>query len=293
MSATATSMEERVMSSMGLAGVAEEAAPGAEEVAAEVPGTEDAFAEIEWQGAKHKIPAALKDAFLQGSDYTQKTQAVAEERRTLEQLRDIAQTSALDRDFQGSISNELQELNVIDAYLGQVGKTDWTNMTSEQMFKAKMEIDTIKERKQALKESIESKRTAFNTNFSTKLSELKAKARELASKSITGFTEETEKAVREHAKSHGLGEREIDNVLMDPRSYKILWEASEYRKVVKATGKAVTAAERVVRPGSANERMPAKTAANLNFHKAMGSAKTSAQKAGVIEQRLAGIFGKG
>lgn len=290
------SMEDRIMSSMGLAGVAdaEPAAEGeADAVGETAEGQQESDFEVEWNGATHKVPAALKDAFFGQKDYTQKTQALAEDRRTLDQLREVAQTGALDREFQGSIANEAQELSVIDAYLAQMSKTDWTGMSTDQMFKAKMEIDSIKERRTTLKEAIEGKRQAFTKNFSTKLSALKAKSRELASKAIPNFTEETEKGVRAFALAEGLGEQEIDNVLMDPRSYKILWKAAQYEKVVKTTGKAVAAAEKVVKPGAASERMPAQTAANLNFRKAMSGAKTSGDKANVIEQRLQSLFARG
>ena len=41
-------------------------------------------AEVELNGEKYKVPAALKDAFLMQADYTRKTQEVAEVRKTAE-----------------------------------------------------------------------------------------------------------------------------------------------------------------------------------------------------------------
>ena len=291
MSTESSAMENRLMGALGLGNLVETPETG-EEVATEATEATQVpdFAEVEFNGAKYQIPPALKDAFLQNADYTQKTQALADERRTLEQLRELAQTGALDREFQSSIANESQELAVIDAYLAQVGKTDWANMSTDQMFRHKIEVDNIKERRQAIKDAIEGKRQTFNTNFTTKLSELRAKSRELASKSISGFTEETEKGLREFARSEGLSDREIDNVFLDPRSLKMIWKAQQYEKVAASTGKAVTAAQKVVRPGAASERIPQKTAADLNYHKALKSAATSGQKAQVIEQRLASMF---
>lgn len=46
---------------------------------------EEEYDEIEHEGAKHRIPKALKGAFLMQADYTRKTQEVADTRKALEQ----------------------------------------------------------------------------------------------------------------------------------------------------------------------------------------------------------------
>ncbi|PYX62591.1 MAG: hypothetical protein DMG78_32990, partial [Acidobacteria bacterium] len=75
--------------------------------------------------------------------------------------------------------------------------------------------------------------------------------------------------------------------------YKIIWKAMQFDKVQAGVGKATTAAQKVVRPGAGSERMPQATADKLNFNKAMKQAKTSGEKARVIETRLEGMFAKG
>lgn len=56
------------------------------------------YAEIEHDGAKYKVPAPLKEAFLRHSDYTRKTMEVADQRRALEtaqrQIREAQELSA-------------------------------------------------------------------------------------------------------------------------------------------------------------------------------------------------------
>jgi len=269
----------------GLGAELSESAPQTTEEAA------SEFAEVDWNGEKFQVPAKLKEAFIHNADYTQKTQKLADQQRALDHIREVAEQGQAQQAFMSSVAAEHQELAVIDAYLAQMSKTDWSQMPIEQMFRAKAELDTIKERKAALKETISNKRAEFDKNLTTKISELRAKSRELASRSITGFNEQAEKDVRTYAQSEGLNDREIDNVLLDPRSFKVLWKAMQYEKVVASTGKAVQTAQKVMKPGAASERMPAKTAADLNFRKAMGTAKTSGQKAQVIEQRLAKQFG--
>lgn len=55
----------------------------------EQPAADADTAEIEVEGKKYKVPAALKDGYLRTADYTQKTQALAADRKALE-TRDAA-----------------------------------------------------------------------------------------------------------------------------------------------------------------------------------------------------------
>lgn len=45
---------------------------------------EDDSEEVDYEGEKYRVPKALKDALLRQSDYTQKTQALSDQRRELE-----------------------------------------------------------------------------------------------------------------------------------------------------------------------------------------------------------------
>lgn len=250
------------------------------------------LAELDWDGQKYQVPMKLKDAFMKNDDYTKKTQALAEQQRNLEQVRSLSEQRQLESSFHESVQAENKELNVIDAYLAQASKVDWTTMTTDQMLRHKVELDQIKERRGDLQRAIAEKQGKFQSDLKARLSDIRAKTRELASKSITDFTEDTEKAMRAFAATEGLGEFEMDNVLLDPRSFKIVWKAMQFDKIQKTSTQATDAVGKVLKPGAASERMPAKTVNQLNFNKAMKGAKTSGQKAQVIETRLAGMFGR-
>lgn len=258
----------------------------------EVEQTDDGLDDLEWDGQAYRVPKGLKEAVMRTDDYTKKTQELAEQRRSLDQVRELAETSRLESAFVQSISGEQQEINIIDAYLKQVGSVDPSKMSMEDMFKFKMELDNIKERRAALASSITDKRNKFSSEMQSKISELRSKAREIASKSINGFSEDTEKTIRDYAKSEGLNDREIDNVLLDPRSFKVIWKAAQYDKIKAGTTKAADKAAAVLKPGVAGNRMPKETAQKLNFRKAMSKASTSGQKAALIEDRLAGSLFK-
>lgn len=284
------SVEDRILERLGglPQGESEETAT---EVAAEP--VDDGMADLDWEGQTIKIPKGLKDAVMRNDDYTRKTQELAEQRKSLDQVRELASTKQIEAAFGESIASESQEISVIDAYLAQASKMDWSQMSTEQMLRQRVEIDNIKARREDLSKSIDGKRSKFQTDLQARITELRGKSRELASKSIQGFSEDTEKSMREYARSEGLADSEIDNVLLDPRSYKVIYKAMQFDKVRAGTTK-VDAAQRVLRPGAAGERMPVKTAEKLNFQKAMKAAgDNSSAKARVIEQRLTGVFAKG
>lgn len=288
--AQAQSVMERVASKFGFpaADLAESAQPETE-VSEDSP----TFADLELDGTVYQVPPKLKDAFMKNADYTQKTQELAHQRETLDQVRTLAEQRQIEAAFGNSIQAEQQELHVIDAYLAQAGKVDWASMNTDQILRQKIELDQIKERRDGILRSIDEKRGKFKSEVDAKITELRSKSREIASKSIKDFSEETEKSVRSFAAKSGLAEAEINNVLLDPRSYQIIWKAMQFDAISASTGKVTQAVDKVLRPGASSDKMPAQVAQKLNFNKAMAKAVTSADKARLIEQRLAGTFTKG
>lgn len=250
------------------------------------------LAELDWDGQKYQVPMKLKDAFMKNDDYTRKTQELAEQRKSLEQVLSTAAQRQASISFNDSIQGETKELNVIEAYLAQASKADWGQMSTEQMLRQKVELDGIKERRADLQRAISDKQGKFQTELTARLADLRSKARDIASKSISNFDDTTEKAMLDFAKAEGLGETEFNNVILDPRSYKIVWKAMQFDKIQKGSSKATDAVGKVLKTGPASERMPASKVNQLNFNKAMKGAKTSSQKAQVIETRLAGMFGR-
>lgn len=257
----------------------------------------DGLVELEWDNAKYRVPAPIKEAVMRNDDYTRKTQELAEKRRTVEQAHEINESHQFEAAFARSIADESREIGMIDAYLKEASKMDLTNTPTDQLLRQKIEIDAIKERRSALHESINGKRNKFTQDMQARIKDLRGKAKEIASKSIKGFGEETEKTIREYAKSEGLTDREIDNAMVDPRFVKSMWKASQFDKIQADTAKAGEQATRAdkgaLRPGVAGRQMPKETANKLNFAKAMKNATTSGQKAQLIEGHLGGIFSKG
>jgi hypothetical protein len=262
-----------------------------EQPAEEAAPAEDLW-ELDYEGEKYQLPAKLKTGFMQNKDYTQKTQELAEQRKTYEHSSELAKSAQLERAFYESIGSEQQELSVIDAYLAQMSKADWSSMDTGTVLKTKIELDNIKERKASLKESIADKRTKFDADVKSRMQELRGKARELASKSISGFGEDTEKSIRAYAASEGLTDAEFENVALDPRSLRVLYKAAQYEKVQAAAKNPVSTKPGVLKPGPTTERMPPDVVSKLNFNKAMQKARTNRDKSDLIEERLTSMFSK-
>ena len=101
----------------------DENAPVEETEAADEP-TE----EIELDGKKYAIPAALKDSFLRQADYTRKTQEVAELRKAAEYER-AAIRQAVEADEQAA---ELKsDIRTVDKSLKQFENVDWGRFAAE------------------------------------------------------------------------------------------------------------------------------------------------------------------
>jgi hypothetical protein len=275
------SIEDRIVSSLGLP------APSAEvEASTETQEATPELAEIDVDGDLFQVPQKLKDAFMRNQDYTQKTQALAEKSKTIDHARELAQQSALDKTFLESVAPEQQEIAVIDAYLQQASKVDWSSMNTDQMLRQKVELDQIKERKANLKETLEGKRAKFNDEVKTRFETLRKQARDLASKSITGFNDQLEKEIRAFGVSKGLSEGEVDNVLLDPRSFSILNDAMQFSKA-KAAAIPRDKQGKFLKPGVASDRTPQTTILKATYEKQLKSAQTQGQKARVIEDYLA------
>lgn len=83
---------------------------------------EDDSEEIEYEGAKHRIPKALKPALMMQADYTRKTQELAEHRRALETE---AQTVVQQRAAVEALRQEYGQVEALRAEVQRYENVDW------------------------------------------------------------------------------------------------------------------------------------------------------------------------
>ncbi|MFN8992652.1 MAG: hypothetical protein ACK5X3_03150 [Pseudomonadota bacterium] len=100
---------------------------------AETEGAEDGHPEddaedVDYEGAKYRVPKVLKDALLRQADYTRKTQELADQRRTVEQhFTSLNQQAELQ---QATLEHRVN-LGIVEHQLEQFRNTDWKAYRAE------------------------------------------------------------------------------------------------------------------------------------------------------------------
>jgi hypothetical protein len=86
------------------------------------PEGEDDGEEVEYEGKAYKVPKELKEALLRQSDYTQKTQAVAEQRKAFEERAQMLETRerVLNETFDKAVA-----VREVQSRLKQFENIDW------------------------------------------------------------------------------------------------------------------------------------------------------------------------
>lgn len=285
------SMEDRIAAQFGIGDDPEpealqEAPPPEGEAEEQVAVSDDA--EVEYDGTKYRVPKPLEKAILQEKDYTQKTQKLAEERRQLEYAQKSLETARIKREFDESVGPDLNRLQQMDDYLDHMTKVNLEGMASEELVKHSITLNQVERQRNALQKSIDEKRGQYGQRAQEAIQNLKAMAHDVLAKQVPGFTPETVTELRAHAKTLGYTEGDFDMIELDPRAATMLYKAMAYDRLQSSKDAAVqkaTAAPPGVRPGASNP-MPQQVKDRLGFMKAMKSAKTSQDKAKLIEQEM-------
>lgn len=97
------------------------------------PVVEDDFDDLEFDGETYRIPKKLKPGFMMQSDYTRKTQEVAQTRQELEAERSRVAQQA---EATASLTENRKKLILAEATLEKYAKVDWAKIEAEDPFKA-------------------------------------------------------------------------------------------------------------------------------------------------------------
>ena len=249
------------------------------------------IAEVEYEGQKFQIPKALEKAIMQHGDYTRKTQELADQRRAVELTQQQFRIAQLNNEFESSVSQERQQAAVLDAYLARASQLNWSGMTTDEIVRAKMDLDNAKDARAKLDRDIEAKRSEYQQKIAKQYKDYLGQATQYLAKAIPGWTDATAKDIAQHALGDGYTQEELNNIT-DPRYVRTLWKAREFDRLQaerqQAKGKADSAP--VLRPGAVNPMSPA-VKQKLNYRKAVASAKTEADRQKIVRDRIGQIFG--
>lgn len=151
--------------------------------------------EIEFNGKKINIPAELKDSFLMQSDYTRKTQEVAEMRKTVE-----ARQAEAEAHF--NVSQEILQaraaLMVHDNQLEQYQNLDWKKLENEDpvgAMSAWRQFQQLKEERGNIAGYLTEQQTQRSAKAEQETANRLRETREFAEKSIPGWTSEVDEKI--------------------------------------------------------------------------------------------------
>jgi hypothetical protein len=284
------SVEDRIANILGSDTETEEPEAAASEETEEgtQPPAEETF-ELEMDGEKFVLPKKLEKGFMQEKDYTQKSQTLAEQRRTLDLVHEQARVAQMQQQFQGEIAGELSQLQMLDAVIKQTQSIDWASMSTDELLRKRLDLDALKDQRQTLLESLEGKRTEWTQKQQGEFAKIKAQSLDAIKKRIPGWSESLAKSIREHALNDGYTEAELSSIV-DPRHAVTLWKAHQFDQLQAKAQKTVQDVKGVKTTPS--NQMPQQVKDKLNYRKAIAKVPRGTQDhQRIVQDRIAKIFG--
>jgi len=249
--------------------------------------TAEELAEVEFSGKQYKLPPELKDAFMAKSDYTQKTQEVAEQRRLVDLQ---ATTLKKQQEFQRTVAPELQTLGHLDLEIAKYQKLDWQSLDTDTLMRARMALDQLKDQKAQVQSEVQKKAGEFEQGMQQLRQQSIEKGNEYLKKVIPSWGPDIQKQIIDYGLKEGYSGVELDQIT-DPRVIKALWKSSQWDKLQSqkgATQQKVSKAPPMQKPVASNPTTNAQR--EKAFKSALKSAKTNTDKVKIIDQRLAEKF---
>ena len=204
---------------------------------AAAPEEDKAEAEPEYVEIKHNgkpvklsIDEVLEHA-SKGFDYTQKTQELAEERKTISEL---AQNVQQQYQLQQATIQETAKLYAMDSQLANYQNVNWSAWTDNDPVEAQkgwQQYQILKSQRDEVAQSIQQIQSQYTQQTQAQLQkQLRAGAEQLA-REIQGWSPDLAKSLKSNAATnYGFSDAELDSVV-DPRMVKVLHDAYQWRKM--------------------------------------------------------------
>ena len=200
-------------------------APGAPEPGEEVETLPEPAApetvEIEIDGRKYRVPADLRDGYMQHADYTVKTQQVADQGRALAEGYQAWQQQA--QAHQQHIQ-DYGELAHTDHLLGQYRNMDWGRLQqedSEQAQQLSTQLNMLRDKRDQIAQRIQQREHDTRVHAEREHTGRKEHLKTALARDIPSYTPELQGKMNETAIRHGYTQAEIDTVV-DPRMMRML-----------------------------------------------------------------------
>lgn len=218
---------------------------------------EDDTEEVDWDGAKYRVPKPLKDALLRQADYTRKTQELAEQRRTVEQhFTALTQQAELQ---QATLEHRVN-LRTVEQQLQQFQNTDWSaysaNYGAEATAAAMASWQQYRDAKAELEGAIAKTESEARQISERSTANAIAQAEQVLSREIEGWSPQLVTTLAGYAaENFGITPQELRDSVVNPdgtadtRTFKVLARLhkaeTELAKLKAQTTKAQQAAKQV------------------------------------------------
>ncbi|MFN8994280.1 MAG: hypothetical protein ACK5X3_11555 [Pseudomonadota bacterium] len=216
---------------------------------------EDDAEDVDYEGAKYRVPKVLKDALLRQADYTRKTQELADQRRHVEQhVQSLSQQAELQ---QATLEHRVN-LRTVEQQLQQFQSTDWqaysANYGADATASAMASWQQYRDAKAELEGAIAKTETEVQQISERSTANAIAEAEKVLSREIEGWSSELVTTLAGYAaENFGITPQELrDSVVnpdgtADPRTFKVLARLhkaeTELAKLKAQTTKAQQAAK--------------------------------------------------
>lgn len=212
--------------------------------------------EVEYEGKTYKVPKELKGALMKNADYTQKTQEVAEQRKSVEERVELLnqRESLMSATFDKAV-----ELRDIQNKLSQYEQIDWQNLVDADPVQATklnlayQQLQREAQQKYGELQQVQSQAQNLSEQNRQKFlaeEQIKLKAR------LPNFDMKVAEKIKSVGKEYGLTDNELNSVV-DSRYVHILHDAMKWRslQVEKPLAmKKVTEAPKAITPQVARSK---------------------------------------
>lgn len=183
---------------------------------------------IEIEGKSYKVPKELKDMVLMHKDYTQKTQAVAEQRRVVEERAQALEhrERALGDSFEKAV-----EFREVQNKLAQFESLDWNALVDAdpaQAQKLTIAYQQLQREAQAKYAELQQSQTQVQQLTEHQRQQMLAEAQQELKARLPDFGPQLAEQIRVAAQEYGLKGEELDG-LTDARHVHILHDAMKWR----------------------------------------------------------------
>lgn len=176
----------------------------------------------------------------QGYDYTKKTQAVAEERKTVEERAQALK--AQEEHFQQQIQlqqvliKDIAKVEAINDQIAEYEKVDWQSFSDSdpvQAQKAFFQYQQLTNKRTQLTQELNAKHGQAQALRNQKLQQAIADGYKQLSKDIPDWSADKAQQIRTAAKDYGYSDQELEGIY-DPRLVRLMHDAAQYRALQKA-----------------------------------------------------------